>query len=44
MLDDRTASVGVKLTDAELLGVPTIVVVGRGVAAGVVEFPRPVQR
>ncbi len=38
MLDDRTASVGVKLTDAELLGVPTIVVVGRGVATGVVEF------
>ena len=30
MLDDRNASVGVKLTDAELIGVPTIVVVGRG--------------
>ncbi len=38
MLDDRSASVGVKLTDAELLGVPTIVVVGRGVASGVVEL------
>ena len=38
MLDDRNASVGVKLTDAELIGVPTIVVVGRGVAAGVVEL------
>ncbi len=38
MLDDRNASVGVKLTDAELLGVPTIVVVGRGVADGLVEI------
>ena len=37
MLDDRSASVGVKLTDAELIGVPTICVVGRGVAQGVVE-------
>jgi prolyl-tRNA synthetase len=39
MLDDRRqASVGVKLTDAELLGVPTIVVVGRDVVNGVVEI------
>jgi prolyl-tRNA synthetase len=38
MLDDRNASVGVKFTDAELLGVPTICVVGRGVADGVVEI------
>ena len=38
MLDDRNASVGVKLTDAELIGVPTIVVVGRGVASGIVEL------
>ncbi len=31
MLDDRTnVSVGVKFNDAELIGVPTIVVVGRG--------------
>ncbi len=37
LLDDRNASPGVKFTDAELLGVPTIVVVGRGVANGVVE-------
>ncbi len=37
LLDDRTASVGVKFTDAELIGVPTICVVGRGVASGVVE-------
>ncbi len=37
ILDDRSASPGVKFTDAELLGVPTIVVVGRGLATGVVE-------
>ena len=38
LLDDRTASPGVKFKDAELLGVPRIVVVGRGWADGVVEF------
>ncbi len=37
ILDDRNASVGVKFADAELLGVPTICVVGRGIANGVVE-------
>jgi prolyl-tRNA synthetase len=38
IVDDRsTLSPGVKLTDAELIGVPTIVVVGRGLAQGVVE-------
>ncbi len=37
ILDDRNASVGVKFADAELLGMPTICVVGRGVANGVVE-------
>jgi len=38
LLDDRdTVSPGVKFKDAELLGVPTIVVVGRGLADGVVE-------
>jgi len=38
LFDDRTSvSPGVKFKDAELLGVPTIVVVGRGVASGVVE-------
>lgn len=37
LLDDRNASVGVKFADAELIGVPTICVVGRGVASGVVE-------
>ncbi|MDN5918690.1 MAG: proline--tRNA ligase [Pseudonocardia sp.] len=38
VLDDRKASPGVKFADAELVGVPTIVVVGRGLAAGVVEL------
>ncbi|HEU0086365.1 MAG TPA: proline--tRNA ligase [Pseudonocardiaceae bacterium] len=37
MLDDRGATPGVKFADAELIGVPTILVVGRGLAAGVVE-------
>jgi prolyl-tRNA synthetase len=37
LLDDRTASPGVKFADAELVGVPTIVVVGRGLAKGLVE-------
>jgi prolyl-tRNA synthetase len=38
LLDDRRASPGVKFKDAELLGVPWIVVVGRGWADGVVEL------
>ncbi len=38
LLDDRRASPGVKFADAELLGVPSIVVVGRGLADGVVEL------
>jgi prolyl-tRNA synthetase len=38
LLDDRTGvSPGVKFNDAELIGVPTIVVVGRGLADGMVE-------
>ncbi|MEV6447094.1 proline--tRNA ligase [Amycolatopsis sp. NPDC051716] len=37
ILDDRKASPGVKFADAELVGVPTILVVGRGLANGVVE-------
>jgi prolyl-tRNA synthetase len=37
--DDRTGKVspGVKFKDAELIGVPTIVVVGKGLADGVIE-------
>ncbi len=37
LFDDRKASPGVKFTDAELLGIPTTVVVGRGLADGLVE-------
>ncbi|GAA4360440.1 proline--tRNA ligase [Paeniglutamicibacter cryotolerans] len=38
MYDDRPkVSAGVKFSDAELIGVPTIVVIGRGLAEGVVE-------
>ncbi len=37
LLDDRKASPGVKFADAEIMGMPTIVVVGRGLADGVVE-------
>jgi prolyl-tRNA synthetase len=35
--DDRAVSPGVKFKDAELLGMPTIVIVGRGLVDGVVE-------
>jgi prolyl-tRNA synthetase len=38
LFDDRRASPGVKFKDAELLGVPWLVVVGRGWANGVVEL------
>jgi prolyl-tRNA synthetase len=37
ILDDRAATPGVKFADAELIGVPTILVVGRGLTSGVVE-------
>jgi prolyl-tRNA synthetase len=38
LLDDRdSVSPGVKFADAELLGIPTIVVVGRGLASGTIE-------
>jgi prolyl-tRNA synthetase len=38
MLDDRVGvSPGIKFNDAELIGVPTIVVVGRGLVDGMVE-------
>jgi prolyl-tRNA synthetase len=39
LLDDRaSASTGVKFNDAELLGMPFILVIGRGLAAGQVEL------
>ena len=37
LLDDRKASPGVKFADAEIMGMPTIVVVGRGLADGMIE-------
>jgi prolyl-tRNA synthetase len=38
LLDDRAKmSPGVKFKDAELIGIPTIVVVGKGLAEGVIE-------
>ncbi len=38
LVDDRAGvSPGVKFTDSELLGIPTIVVVGRGLADGIIE-------
>ena len=38
LFDDRKASSGVKFADAELIGVPLVVVVGRGWKDGVVEL------
>ncbi|WP_327086580.1 proline--tRNA ligase [Nonomuraea sp. NBC_01738] len=39
LVDDRpSVSPGVKFKDAELLGMPTIVVIGRGLASGVIEL------
>lgn len=38
LLDDRNESFGVKLNDAELIGVPYIVIVGRGAKESKIEF------
>ena len=38
LYDDRKASPGVKFKDAELMGMPIIVVVGRALADGIVEL------
>jgi prolyl-tRNA synthetase len=37
LLDDRAASAGEKFADADLLGMPTVLVVGKGLAEGQVE-------
>lgn len=37
LLDDRKASPGVKFADSEILGLPTVVIVGRALADGLVE-------
>ena len=38
ILDDRKASPGVKFSDAELIGVPNVIVVGKGLEQGEVEI------
>ena len=38
LLDDRAERAGVKFKDADLIGIPWRVVVGRGAAAGLVEL------
>ena len=38
LFDDRLASPGVKFADSEIMGMPTIVVVGRGLSNGVIEL------
>ena len=38
LYDDRKASPGVKFADSEILGIPTAVIVGRGIADGLVEI------
>ena len=38
LYDDRKASPGVKFADSEVMGMPLIVVVGRGLADGLVEL------
>ncbi|HEX5905683.1 MAG TPA: proline--tRNA ligase [Propionibacteriaceae bacterium] len=37
LLDDRAVSPGVKFADSEIMGMPTIVVIGRGLSNGVIE-------
>ena len=38
MLDDRKERPGVKFKDADLLGIPIRITVGRGAAQGIVEY------
>ncbi len=38
LLDDRSVSPGVKFADSEIMGMPAIVVVGRGLSNGVIEL------
>jgi prolyl-tRNA synthetase len=40
LLDDRSERAGVKFKDADLIGIPWRVVVGRGAATGQVELVR----
>ena len=38
LLDDRNERIGVKLNDAELIGVPYLVIVGRGASENIIEL------
>jgi len=38
LLDDRNERLGVKMNDAELVGIPYIIIVGRGASEGKIEF------
>jgi prolyl-tRNA synthetase len=38
LLDDRAVTPGVKFADSEIMGMPTIVVLGRGLSNGVIEI------
>ncbi len=38
LIDDRKERIGVKFKDAEIIGIPMIIVVGKGVAEGKVEY------
>ena len=38
LLDDRNERIGVKLNDAELIGVPYLVIVGRGAGENIIEL------
>ena len=38
LLDDRNERAGVKFTDADLIGIPIRITVGKGIEQGVVEF------
>jgi prolyl-tRNA synthetase len=38
LLDDRAVSPGVKFADSEIMGMPTTVVIGRGLSNGVIEL------
>ncbi len=42
MIDDRNERAGVKFTDADLIGIPLRVTVGKGIEEGIVEFSKRV--
>ena len=44
LLDDRNERAGVKFTDADLIGIPLRITVGKGIEEGKVEFSKRVDR